>query len=242
MSKKFKVKKKFTIRDKILRAILRTVLKRPPFINLNESPFPERCILIANHRSAAGPFTYRTFMDELYMATAAHQMCENWISRWCYLYFVFYTKKCKRPKIVAFILATVLGTFIPMLYSFAGAIPIYFDHRIVSTYKYCIQALEENVPVSFFPEKSERGYFEIVKEFNMGFLTLAKLYYERHNEDLPIYTLHFASKPSRIIIGKPKYYGELAKTHTDEEINEIFREYMNSLNTVGRDPQPPAEA
>jgi thiaminase len=36
------------------------------------------------------------------------------------------------------------------------------------------------------------------------------------------------------------YYSELAKTHTDEEINEIFREYMNSLNAIGRNPEPAA--
>jgi 1-acyl-sn-glycerol-3-phosphate acyltransferase len=237
MGKKFKVKKKFTLTDKILRVLFRTVLKRPQFINLNENKeLPKKCILIANHRSAAGPFTYRTFMSELFMVTAAHQMCEGYRSRWNYLYHTFYRKKCNRPRIVSFLLATILGSIIPMLYRFAGAVPIYFDKRIVITFKYCMQVLEEGLPLAFFPENSNEGYFEIIeKDLNMGYLTLARLYHKRHNEDLPIYTYHFASKPSRIIIGKPMYYNELAKSHTDEEINKMFREYMNSLNSVGKE-------
>jgi hypothetical protein len=235
MAKKFKVKKKFTLVDKILRVFLRALLKRPLFINLNENTeLPKKCILIGNHRSAAGPFTYRTFMDELIMVVSAHQVCEGYRSRWNYLYHTFYLQKCNRPKPVAFVLATVLGAVIPVLYNFAGALPVYFDQRIINTFKYCIQTIEEGVPVAFFPENSDNGYFELIKEFNMGYLKLAKLYYERHNEDLPVYTYHFASNPSRIIIGKPMYYHELTKSHTDEEINEIFRTYMNSLNSVGK--------
>jgi len=235
MAKKFKVKKKFTLRDRFWWVPLKLVIKKPQFINLNETTeLPKKCILLGNHRSAAGPFTYRTHMKELYMVIAAHQACEGYKSRWNYLYHTFYRKKCKRPKVPSFILATVLGFFLPPLYRFAGAIPVYFDKRVVTTYKYCIQALNENVPVAFFPENSDNGYFELVKEFNKGFLMLAKLYYQKHGEDLPIYTHHFASNPSRIITGKPMYYNELAKNHTDDEINEMFREYMNSLNAVGR--------
>jgi hypothetical protein len=241
MAKKFKVKKKFSLRDKCILAVLRVVIKKPQFINLNENKeLPKRCILIGNHRSAVGPFTYRTHMENIFMVGSAHQVCENFRNRWNYLYHVFFRKKNNVPVIPAFIRATILGSVIGVLYDLAGALPIYFDGRIALTFKYCLQVLEEDVPVGFFPENSDEGYFEIIKKFNMGFLLLAKLYYQNHNEDVPIYTLHFGSNPDRIIIGKPMYYSELAKTHTDEEINEIFREYMNSLNGIGRNPEPAA--
>jgi len=241
MAKKFKVKKKFDIGDKCILALLKIVVKKPQFINLNENEeLPKRCILIGNHRSAIGPFTYRVHMKGVFMVGSAHQVCENFRNRWNYLYHVFYRKKNNVPAIPAFIRSTLLGVFIGRLYKLAGALPIYFDSRLVLTFKYCLQVLEEDIPVAFFPENSDDGYFEIVKKFNMGFLLIAKLYYEKHNEDVPIYTHHFASNPDRIITGKPMYYSELAKTHTDEEICEIFREYMNSLNAIGRNPEPAA--
>jgi len=240
----FKVKKKFSLVDKFLRVILKIAVKKPLFINLNENKeLPPKCIIIGNHRSAVGPFTYRTHMPEVCMVAVAHQMCEKFKSRWNYLYYVFYQQKCKRSKLASFVLATVLGSISPVLYRFAGALPIYFDLRIAVTYKYCLRVLNENVPVTFFPENSDDGYFEIItQKFNMGYLKLAELYLRRYKEDIPIYTLHFASNPSRIVRGKPMYYGELAKTHTDEEINEIFREYMNSLNSVGRKESAPEPA
>jgi len=242
MAKKFKVKKKFSLRDRFLLVILRLALKKPQFINLNEDKkLPGRCILIGNHRSAVGPFTYRTFMEGVFMVGSAHQACENFINRWKYLFFVFFRKKNNVPIIPAFIRATILGSFLGILYDLAGALPIYFDNRLVLTYKYCLQVLDENIPVAFFPENSDEGYFEIIKKFNPGFLLIAKLYLERRGVDLPIYTHHFASNPDRIITGKPMYYGELAKTHTDEEICEIFREYMNSLHEIGKNEEPAAQ-
>ncbi|MDR2734200.1 MAG: hypothetical protein LBC99_06070 [Spirochaetota bacterium] len=242
MARKFKVKKKFNLLDKIILAVLRLVLKRPEFINLNEvKEYPKRCILIGNHRSAKGPFTYRTFMEGVFMVGSAHQACENFRSRWNYLYHVFYRKKCNNPAPIAFIRATILGIPLRRLYDVCGALPIYFDHRLTRTFKYCLQVLEEDIPVAFFPENSDDGYFEIIKKFNGGFLTIAKLYYERHKEDVPIYTHHFGSNPDRIIIGKPMYYSELAKKHTDDEIVDMFREYMNSLSAVGKNEEAVGE-
>jgi 1-acyl-sn-glycerol-3-phosphate acyltransferase len=235
MAKKFKVKTRFSLVDRIWWVILKRIVPRPQFIDLNENPgYPKNCILIANHRSAAGPFTYRVHMKPVFMVGAAHQVCEGFRSRWKYLYYTFYQKKCHRPKIVSFLLASTLGSVISSLYRFAGALPIYFDNRIVNTFKYCLQTIEAGVPVAFFPENSDEGYYELPKAFNKGFLTLAKLYYERHGVDIPIYTHLFATNPSRIITGKPMYYHELAQKHSDDEINEMFRLYMNSLVEHGK--------
>ncbi|MCL2256395.1 MAG: hypothetical protein FWC11_06055, partial [Firmicutes bacterium] len=61
------------------------------------------------------------------------------------------------------------------------------------------------------------------------FIHFSELYYRRHNEDLPIYTCYYQKKPKTIVIGKPMFLQELKKEHSEEEIMNIFKDYMNSL-------------
>ena len=80
-------------------------------------------------------------------------------------------------------------------------------------------------------QKKEEGYPDEIEELFQGFLILSKLYYDKHKVDLPIYTLIYTTvgDKKKIVIGKPMYYQELLKTHSQAEILEIFRDYMNWL-------------
>jgi len=227
--KKFKVKKRFTFSDKLLHCILRIPNRKAKVINTTGEPLPKQCILIANHHGAAGPVNIRLFIKDVYMTWCAHQMCERYPSRWRYAYHTYYRKKLKYNKVKAFFKATLLAFINPWTYKYTGAIPVYYDSRIINTYRNSIECIENNVPVLIFPENSNEGYKKVLEEFWGGFLAMSRLYYKKNNVDLPIYTLRFCTKPKRIIIGTPLYYNELSKTHTDEEILKMFVTHMNEL-------------
>ena len=229
MAKKFKVKTRFNIKDKIIIGLCRFFKKRPEFVNLIEGDLPEICIMIGNHNGAGGPFHYRAFMDNRFMSWGAHQMCESFGSRWRYLYYIFYRQKLGYGKLRAFFMSLVLGFIAPLVYGVAGIIPVYYDMRIVNTYRYSIECFENGVSVFVLPEASDEGYKEKIEGVFPGFLQLAKLYYKQYNADIPIYTLRYNKRPKKIVVGKPMYYQELAKEYTDEEILQIFIDYMNSL-------------
>ena len=232
MAKKFKVKKRFNLPDKILLWLSFLLKKHPKIINLNDGGLPEKCIMLGNHNGAGGPFNYRAFMKGRWMSWGAHQMCENFRSRRKYLYHIFYRQKLGFGKFRSRVMSVILGFFAPWIYHCAGIIPVYFDSRILLTYKYSMACLEQDVRVFVFPEDSDNGYKEIIEKMWPGFLQLAKLHYKRAGTDLPIYTLRYNPKPKRIVIGKPMYYRELAKEHTDDEILQIFTDYMNSLKEI----------
>jgi len=229
MVKKFKVKTKFDLGDRIIRRIGRIIKRRPKIIDLNDEKMPPKCIMIGNHNGAGGPFHYRAFLEGAFMSWGAHQMCENFRSRRRYLYHTFYRQKLGWGKFKAFVMSILFGFIAPLAYGFAGIIPVYYDSRIMLTYKYSMNCLEKDVSVFVLPEDSSEGYKEVIEGFWPGFLQLSKLYYKRHNADLPIYTLHYSKKPKKIVIGKPMYYRELSEGRTDREVMRVFIDYMNSL-------------
>ncbi len=229
MAKEFKVKKKLRFIDKLLLKIVALVKGKPRMVNLNSTDLPLRCIFIGNHNSTGGPVNYSLYMAGKLMPWAAHQMTEGYRSRWRYSYHVFYRQKLKYGKIKSFILATLLAFFAPLAYNAVGVIPVYYDLRAFSTFKNSIKCLENDVPVFIFPENSDDGYKEVIEELRPGFLKLSQLYFNKHGVDLPIFTMYYNRKPKKIIIGKPMYYHELAKKHSDGDIMKIFADYMNSL-------------
>ena len=237
MAKKFKVKTRDNFTDKILYIICRIFKRTPKFFNLNDGApdgrdLPKSCLMIGNHNGAGGPFTYRMFLKKRFMSWGAHPMCEGFSSRRHYLYHTFYRQKLGWNRFKAFVMSYIFGVISKWAYAFAGIIPTYPDSRLFHTYKYSMECFEKDVSVLVFPEDSEYGYKEYIERFWPGFIHFAKLYYKRTGVDFPIYTMYYCKKPKSIVIGKPLYYQELAKEHTDEEILEIFRRYMNSLGDV----------
>ena len=163
------------------------------------------------------------------MIWGAHPMCEGYHSRRKYLYHIFYRQKLGYSKLKAFLLSVSFGLISKFTYNYAGIIPVYYDLRVGLTYRYSIECLNKGVSTLIFPENSNGGYKEKIEEFYSGFIHLAKMYYNRYNVDLPIYSMYYNKKPKTIVIGKPMYLQELLKEHDEKEVLEIFRNYLNSL-------------
>ncbi len=228
--KKFKVKTKDNLFDKIFEKVGKLVKKRPTIINTNDHDLEAKCIMVGNHSGASGAFVYRTFMDKRFMTWGAHPMCEGYISRYRYLNYTFYRKKLGYSKFKSFMLGWSFGLIAGLVYGYAGVVPIYYDMRFKKTIQYSFDCLEKDVSVFIFPENSNDGYKEHLDELFGGFLRLSRLYYKKYNVDLPIYTLRFIKAEQKIVIGKPYYYQELLKEKNDEEILEMFRNYLNELD------------
>ncbi|MCL1900819.1 MAG: hypothetical protein FWG51_00280 [Firmicutes bacterium] len=241
MAKKYKIKKRDGLFSKLVLGIARRVKKTPQIINLNEDGIERKSIMIANH-NGAGVTAYRIFLKQKYaprfMTWTAFQVTKGFFTRWKYLYHVFYRKKLKYSKLRSFILATLLGTVYPLVRIIVGFIPVYFDLRLRDTLQHSLYTLEKGYSVFITPEnaekgyqKKEEGYPQEIEQLFKGFLVLSKKYYEKNKIDLPIYTIIYTTfnNNKKLVIGKPMYYQELLKNHSQAEILEIFRDYMNFL-------------
>ncbi|MCL2861216.1 MAG: hypothetical protein FWE22_02270 [Firmicutes bacterium] len=231
-------KTKYSLLNKFWWGLAKLFKRKPVTIDLNElkgGAMEEKRIMLCNHNGAGGPFSFRTFRKEKFMMWGAHQMTEDYKSRRKYLREVFYGQKLKYGKFSSWFMSWFFGALSPMFYDVAGIIPVYYDQRIRHTLKWSVQCIEKDLPVVVFPENSEDGYHYNIKELYGGFLAISKLYYKRHGVDIPIYTFRYEKSPKKLIVGEPLYYNELAKSFSEDEILNIFLNYMNTLKDVTKE-------
>ena len=233
MAKKFRVKTKLNAFDKFIIGLFKLFKGKHKLINLAGEPIEKRSIIVGIHRNASGPINYSMYFGGISMVWAAHQMTEKYRARWKYAYHTFYRQKIGYGKLKSLILATLLAFVAPLAYGIPGIIPVYYDQRVLTTFKYSMEVLNDDYAVVIFPEAAENGYASQIETVNTGFIELAKIYFKKSGIDVPIYATYLGKKPKkRIVIGKPLYYQELAKTYSDPEIAEIFRKYINSLSEI----------
>jgi len=213
----------------ILRAILRLVKKKPTIINRNER-LEQQAIFISNHSAANGPITLSAFFPVICRPWGIHLMNDGWKARWNYLYHTFYQQKLKYRKGKAFIMATLLSVISGLAYYAIRLIPSYTDYRLKKTLEISLEHLAMEQPILIFPEDSADGYHEVLKTYFPGFVVLAKAFYQRHKQDIPIYTVYFHSKKNIIVIDKPCFlHQEQFKDLNKEEIAAYFKNRTNEL-------------
>ena len=213
------------------KAIFRLFKKRPEIIDMS-GDLPDAKLFIANHSAANGPFTYELFFPHTFRPWGAHQMCGNYKERWDYLYYIFYQQKLHFCKPVAFIIATLFAVISKLCYNGAELIPTYHDIRMKNTITTSLNILKDGGNVLIFPENSDDGYHEVLKEFHPGFVTLAKYFKKRTGKDLPICTVYFSGKKNRMVIDKPVYLQKLieeSNLSNDLQIAEFFKNKINEL-------------
>jgi 1-acyl-sn-glycerol-3-phosphate acyltransferase len=212
-----------------LKKILKLFFKRPRLINLS-GEIKDKALFISNHSAASGPIVMSLFFPKKFAPWGTYEMCGNYRQRWDYMYRIFYIQKKGYGKVKAFIMATLVSVFSRYAYRTMGLIPTYKDARLKSTMEESIKTLDDGKGVLIFPENSQTGYKEVLDEYHGGFVALAKLYYKKSNEDLPVYNIYYHKKSNAMVIDKPRYIGRyLSQGYTISQIADIFRQRANEL-------------
>jgi 1-acyl-sn-glycerol-3-phosphate acyltransferase len=200
--KKAKKQNKFNLFVRIVRRILMTFKTRPTII-LTEKQLPDKAIYIANHSGAAGPLTISMYFPIHLVPWGAHPMTEHYFKRWQYLYYVFYRQKLKYSKVRSWILATLFGLISKALYNGVQLIPTYTDLRLKNTMNLSIDHLKIGNSLLIFPEDSEDGYHDHIKDFHAGFIYLAEKYAQEESNHIPIVPLYYHKSLKEIRGVKP---------------------------------------
>lgn len=223
-----KLKRGFFIRA--IKVFLRLFKKKPRLID-NSGGLERKAIYLSNHSGADGPLTYELYFPYLLTCWGAHEMFGNVKERWNYLYRIFYRRKLHWGRGRAFFVATLFAPISKLIYRGIGLIPTYADGRFITSVKTSCRILDKDSPILIFPEDSSDGYNNPPESLNMGFITMAKLYYKMRGEDLPVYTAYLINEKHRkLAVAKPVYVNSLLKKGmTEEEICDLVLKTMQSL-------------
>ena len=229
MNKKDEKKRKRHPFFACVKVVLRAFRKKPKLIDL-AGTLPKRCIVVVNHAAKSGPLGMELYFPYPTVKWGAHEMLGKFTERRRYLRDVFYMRKQGYGRARAGLLATFEAVFSPLVYRGMNVIASYTDGRLTETIRRSEKAIACDIPVMIFPENSDGGYFEEMREFFAGFVLFALRHRQNTGEDLPIIPCYYHPKRRVLAIGKPAYAGTLADEGMDKrDIAEFFRQRVNEL-------------
>lgn len=197
-----KQKKRKNIIYKFFRILIRIFYRKRKFMGTENLP-TEPCIIVANHAQFHGPLTCELFFPtQKSIWCTGEMMYYKQIPK--YTYNAFWGNK---PKCVKWIykIASYLLVPIAFLFKSSDTLAVYRDERILSTFKNTVKKLEQGDNIIIFPE-NEIEHNEIINEFNLNFVDVAKLYYKKYNKCLAFVPMYNAAKIKTLVLGKPIFY------------------------------------
>ncbi len=175
--------------------------KRKP---IGEENIPsEPCVIVSNHSQIHGPVSAELYLKNKLIWCDGPMMDRKEVPS--YTARVFWGDKPKKSmwfyKMVGHIIARpasfVLGN--------ADTIPVYRDSRLFLTFKYTVETLCNGTNIVIFPESS-REYNEIVNDFNLHFVDVARQYYKESGKCVAFVPMYHAVKLKKFVYGKPIYF------------------------------------
>ena len=208
---------------------LKLFFKKPKIISLS-GELPDKAIFVANHSAMFGPLVYNLHLPAHFAAWGAYPMLGNYKSRFHFLRDVYFMQKRHKSKFVATLLALLEAPFSPFFYKGLRVLASYDDVRFISTIHQSVHVLDNDLGVMIFPENSNDGYHEVLTEFFAGFVELAKYYYKKRGEDVPIYPVYYHAKKKIMVIGEPQYLNDYTQRGLSRQ--QIADEFCHQVNDL----------
>ena len=161
----------------------------------------EPCVVVGNHTQMNGPICGEIYFPGKRRIWCAHQMMD-FKEVPAYAFEDFWSGKPKWTHWFYRLLSYIIAPISVCLFNNAQTIPVYYDSRLLTTFKQTVSALQENTNVIIFPECYD-PYNHIVNRFRDQFISIAKTYYKRTGKALPFVPLYIAPALKKIYIGKP---------------------------------------
>lgn len=187
------------------------------------------CILVGNHSHMYGPISAQLYIPERRAIWCAWQMMSrNEVA--AYAYQDFWSTKPKCTRWFFKLLSHLITPLALCIFNNADTIPVFYDSRLVTTFKRTVSELEAGAKVVIFPECYE-PHNQIVYTFRDRFVDVAKLYYKSSGKALPFVPMYIAPALRKIYFGKPVLFDPEAPIA--EERGRIGSCMMDAVTEIG---------
>ena len=168
--------------------------------NLPDEPF----VSVSNHCQLYGPL-----ICEVYFPTKKNIWCTSEMMTFsevpAYAYEEFWSGKSKITKPFFKLVSYLIAPIAYYIFNRADALPVYHDSRIIGTMERTVEGLQNGENAVIFPERHE-AYNNIVNEFQVGFVDVARLYYSKTKKPLAFVPTYNAVSLKKVLFGTPIYF------------------------------------
>lgn len=159
----------------------------------------EPTVFVGNHTQMNGPI-----VAEIYFPTprktwcAAPMMSMREVPE--YAFNDFWSQKPKYLHPVYRLLSYIIAPIAPVIFRNARTIPVYRDHRIMTTFRETIDTLSKGESVVIFPEEDKK-HNHIVNSYQQGFVDVARLYHKKTGRPLKFVPFYIAPRLKTLTFG-----------------------------------------
>lgn len=180
---------------RIIRGLVRAFYPNMELLGLENIP-DEPCIIVGNHAQINGPIACELFLPPRFITWCAGQMMHIKEVP-AYAYQDFWSRKPRWQRPFFKLLSYLIAPLAYVIFNAARTVPVYKDHRLLSTFRTSLSLLSEGKSLVIFPEE-DPPFNHILSHFQEGFVDLARLYYEKSGKKLTFVPLYIAPKLKKI--------------------------------------------
>lgn len=171
---------------------------------LESIPKDRPAVYVCNHAGAYGPIVMvmsfnRRFRPWVLAETCSIKTIRNVFAR------EFLKAETRTGKFFMGIIGAIIAPLAIMVLRAVEAIPVYPDTRLVTTFNQSVQSLKSGINLVIFPENDET-FSEFTKNFNTGFVHVARKYYKETGKRLEFYPVYASMKYRTVKIGMPTIF------------------------------------
>lgn len=200
---------------KVIRKIVKGCYKEKTVFGAENIP-SEPSLIIGNHAQMHGPLYAELYFPRPKKVWCIGEML-NKKEAPAYAYKDFWSYKPKWCKWFYKLLAHVVSPLLVFLFKNSDTIGVYKDTRVLATFKNTVKALKDGEHVVIFPECPQE-YNEIVNEFQLHFVDVAKLYYKQTGKRLSFVPTYIAPSLNAVVYGKPIEYDPTMSADTQRKV------------------------
>lgn len=188
----------------------------------------EACIVVGNHSQMNGPICGEIHFPGKRKIWCNHQMM-HLKEVPGYAYQDFWSKKPKAVRWFYKLLSYIIAPVSVCIFNNANTIPVFWDSRLLTTFKQTVSALDAGENVIIFPECYE-PHNHIVYQFQDHFIDVAKLYYKRTGKAVFFVPMYIAPALKKMYIGKPIAFDPNAPI--EQQRTEIAKYLMDEITEI----------
>ncbi|MDD9149147.1 hypothetical protein OYT88_11345 [Sporolactobacillus sp. CQH2019] len=219
---------------KSLKRVVRLFFRRRTLIGAENVRRDLPAVFVCNHLGSYAPIMMELFFPYPFRPWVTyHIVTKGKCADYLEAHFAQTELKLRRP--FSRWAAAIIAPLCIHIVRATGAIPVYGGSlRITRTLEESLDAIKKGENLVIFPENEEKPFSPVIDDFDVGFIHLGKLSYQKTGNRLPFYPVFINKQKRSISIGCPIIYSPARSFHVERQRIKAYLQESISKMASGR--------